>query len=151
MCRIGRPHRSKLLTVSILTMRWHQARPHAVLPGHRGPRARPVEARRCRRAACPGGHRAAGPHSGPEAAAVHHGAHGAEPLGEALCLRALGVVQIRQALFVLINSNTKVIAAIVCVAHYNVAACRFCCVAACRSVSVECIRDYSGWPLFCCV
>jgi hypothetical protein len=96
-------------------MRWHQATPHVVLPDYRGPRARPVESRRCHTATCPGNHRAAGPHWSPETTAVHPGVHGAKTYGEALCTGSLGVVPVRQALLVLINSKTNLIAAIMCI------------------------------------
>jgi hypothetical protein len=69
----------------------------------------------CHRATCPGRHRAAEPHSRPETAAVHLEIHGAKTLGEALRWGSLGVVQIRQALLVLIISKTNMIAAIMCI------------------------------------
>jgi hypothetical protein len=81
----------KLLAVSFLTMRWNQAGPHIVLPGHGSPRTRPVEAGKCHRAKCPDGHRAAGP---PETAAVHPGVHGANTPGEGP--GSVGVVPVRQ-------------------------------------------------------
>jgi hypothetical protein len=93
-------------------MRWHQAGPHVVLPGHGSPRTRPIEARAFHRGACPGGHRATGPEA-PETAAVHHGVHGAKTPGEGP--GSLGVVPVRQARLVLFNSKTNVIAPTVCV------------------------------------
>ena len=69
----------------------------------------------CHRATRPGRHRAAEPHARPETAAVHLEVHGARTLGEALCWGSLGVVQIQQALLVLIISKTNMIAAIMCI------------------------------------
>jgi hypothetical protein len=97
----------KHVTVSIFTMRWHQAKPLIVILGISGPRARPVAGRRCLRATGPSGHRAPGP---PEAAAVHPGVHGAKTRSEASA--SVGVVPV---LLVLLNSKTYLTAATLCI------------------------------------